>query len=144
MLEGSLTSGETTMMMAGIAPPLVEVRPPQGDNFTSLLGKKFYENQINPQKYESPTIAGVESYAEPTTTRAAEMPEIPEEIPDDLKKILLDMQSGVKKPEDKSSVANHEDRIIQTESQKKPWSWSIEDIKNFFKNFFIQIKNAVR
>ncbi|EKE14996.1 MAG: hypothetical protein ACD_12C00206G0010 [uncultured bacterium] len=143
MLEGSLTAGET-MMMAGVTPPHVEVRPPQGDNSTSLSGKQFYENQINPQKYEAPTIAGVESYTEPTTTRAAEMPEIPEEIPDDLKKILLDIQSGVKKPEDKSSIANHEDKTIQTENQKKPWSWSIEDIKNFFKNFFIQIKNEVR
>ena len=129
------------MMMAGISPPRVEARPPQGDNFTSIAGKKFYENHVHQPVFEQPTIMGPPKFEEPTVTK---MPEIPEEIPADLKKVLLEMQSGGKKHEDKSSVANNEDKTIQTESQKKPWSWSIENIKNFFKNFFSQIKNAVR
>ena len=150
MLEESLATGET-MMMAGVAPPHVEIRPPQGDNFTSLTGRPFYESHINPPpKFDRPTVVGVENFSEPTTTKAAEMPEIPEEMPPELRKVLLEMQSGAKKPEQNNEIQSKQNSPVQeviTEEQKSfltkiwdsikkffPWNWSKLEVDSFAKN----------
>ncbi len=146
MLDGQIGSGET-MTMAGVAPPRFEARPPNPNSFTPLEGKKFYENQINPPRYEPPTIAGVESYTEPIMAQSPKHDS--ESIPPELQKLLLEMQSGGKKPNDVTETKDNQttENYINTEiteeqksfltkvwdSIKKffPWNWGKSDISQF-------------
>ena len=118
----------------GFAPP-VEVKAPQ--NFTSLRGKDFYENRINPPVYERSTVTEPPRFEDPTTSN----PKI-----DELMANIL----AQGKPKNTQETVAEVEKNIPAEAKKQgffakiwesikklfsPWNWSKKDVDRFVNDF---------